>query len=89
LIQFSILDLQAISNISNQLFRIKNERVDMKQAVSEVINSNRLQANKKKQRIYTNYDSSVPDQLMCDRLRVQQIVNNLLSNAIKFSDEKM
>lgn len=25
---------------------------------------------------------------MCDRTRLQQIVNNLLSNAIKFSDEK-
>lgn len=88
MIQFSILDLQAISNITNQLFNVKKEKVDMREAVEEVINGNRLQANKKKQKIYTNFDESVPRWLISDRTRIQQIVNNLLNNAIKFSDEK-
>lgn len=46
------------------------------------------QAKKKSLRFDVHADSRLPDHLMTDGHRLQQIVNNLLSNAIKFTPEQ-
>ena len=88
MIKFNILDLQDISNIHKRSFKIKQERVNPRELLQEVINLNKMQAHKKKQRIVLKIDEKVPNFIEIDPIRLQQIVNNLISNAIKFSDEK-
>jgi signal transduction histidine kinase len=63
------------------------ERVDPRELLQEVINSNKMQARSKRHGIFLLIDKSVPKFIETDAMRLQQIVNNLLSNAIKFSDE--
>lgn len=46
------------------------------------------QAKKKNLRFDVHCDSRVPDHLMTDGHRLQQIMNNLLSNALKFTPEQ-
>ena len=88
MIKFNILDLQDISNIQKHVFKIKNERVNPHEVLQEVINLNKMQADKKKQSIVLKIDEKVPNFIESDPIRLQQIVQSLLSNAIKFSDEK-
>ncbi|AIQ21121.1 response regulator receiver protein [Paenibacillus sp. FSL H7-0357] len=46
------------------------------------------QAKKKNIRFDVHCDSRLPDHLMTDSHRLQQIINNLLSNAVKFTPEQ-
>lgn len=88
MIKFNILDLQDIANIQKRNFKIKKESLNPRELLEEVINSNKMQAHKKKQRIVLKIDENVPKMIESDPIRLQQVVNNLLTNAIKFSDEK-
>ena len=87
MIQFNIQNLQDVTNIAQNHFKIKKERVDPRELLQEVVDSNKMQARKKNQGIVLLIDDSVPKFIDIDPLRMQQIVNNLLTNAIKFSDE--
>jgi K+-sensing histidine kinase KdpD len=60
MIKFNILDLQDIGNIQKRSFKIKNEQVNPRELLQEVINMNKMQAHKKKQRIVLKIDEKVP-----------------------------
>jgi CheY-like chemotaxis protein len=47
----------------------------------------RWQASRKKLELILEADPGIPDILMLDTLRMEQIINNLLSNAIKFTEQ--
>jgi K+-sensing histidine kinase KdpD len=60
MIKFNILDLQDIGNIQKRSFKIKKEQVNPRELLQEVINMNKMQAHKKKQRIVLKIDEKVP-----------------------------
>jgi len=85
MIQFSIMDLQDISSISDERFKIIYEETDVRDTINDVINSCKLYAERKRQKIKLVFEKNLPKFLKFDPSRLQQIVNNLLSNSIKFS----
>ena len=46
-----------------------------------------IEAEKREIDLILNVDSSVPDKIIGDQLRLRQIVVNILSNAVKFSSK--
>lgn len=63
---------------SNNLFELCNEMQTLFKG----------QASQKNITINFEYDKNIPDYLIFDNTRLQQVVSNLLSNAIKFSKEE-
>jgi len=56
MVKFNILDLQDIGNIQNHNFKIQKAHFNPRELLEEVINSNKLQAQKKNQHILLNID---------------------------------
>lgn len=64
------------------------EPVSLQDLSNHVFRHFEQQAKKKNLRFDVHSDSRLPDHLMTDGHRLQQIMNNLLSNAIKFTPEQ-
>ena len=71
MIKFNILNLQEIGNIEKRSFKVKNEQVNPRELLKEVINMNKMQAHKKKQRIVLKIDEKVPKFIESDPNRLQ------------------
>jgi PAS domain S-box-containing protein len=55
--------------------------------LEQILTRVRWQATRKKLALIFEADADIPDILMLDTLRMEQIINNLLSNAIKFTEK--
>jgi PAS domain S-box-containing protein len=55
--------------------------------LEQILTRVRWQASRKKLELIFEADPGIPDILMLDTLRMEQIINNLLSNAIKFTEQ--
>ena len=49
--------------------------------------ANQVKAEEKRNRIKITYDDDIPEFLVCDDVRLGQILNNLISNAVKFTKD--
>lgn len=78
-----ILDFTKIESGKIELEKIKFE---LKTLVDEVIDIHTDQIKKKKLTVNSTFDPAVPNELIGDFGRIQQILNNLISNAIKFTE---
>lgn len=83
---FSLYDLRDISNASKDQFKVTKQSFNVRDAIKEVLNMYKMQANLKNIQIYSNVSLTMPLTLITDKTRMQQIISNLLSNAIKFSE---
>ncbi len=79
-----ILDFNKIEAGKIELY---NEYLNLKDELTANINTQRLNAKKKKINFEFNYDESIPSLLFFDGLRLNQVMNNLLNNALKFTEE--
>lgn len=70
MIKFNILDMQDISSIQKANFKIKQNPLNPRELLQEVINSNKMQAHKKKQTIKLKVDESVPQFVKSDPVRL-------------------
>ena len=59
---------------------------NVRDAFDEIINMYRMSANLKGINIECHISDDVPQDLIQDKLRVQQIISNLINNSLKFSD---
>lgn len=80
-----INDIIDISKIEVGEMRIFLEDFDLSELLREVIESIRVEAEKKYLRIIENIEKEIV--IKSDRRRVKQIFNNFLSNAVKFTDK--
>lgn len=78
-------DILDLSRIEAGRLEIKNEAFDLRAAARSVEELFRLPARQKKLGLRVRIDPAIPDGLMGDSPRLQQILNNLVGNAIKFS----
>ncbi len=78
----SVIELSAIESGD---FAIVESAVDMRNFFEVNIESFKQEANKKGLELSVEIDEDVPDSLMLDPLRVNDILNNLIANAIKFT----
>ncbi len=80
-----ILDMAKIESGKMTLFE---EDVSLTQAVESVSTITRIQAADRFQQYDVNIHHIISDHIMCDALRLNQILLNLLGNAVKYTPEK-
>lgn len=93
-LQFSAENLMALINdildfnkIDSGKVELEKSPFDVKNLVTRIVHSHSFQANEKNIQLITEIDSSIPDSLIGDSLRLGQIINNLISNAVKFTEK--
>ena len=82
-----INDVLDIGKIDSGKFRLSEKRTrlsDINTAADTII---RPIADRKKVRVAYDFSGVQIPEVICDRMRVQQILINLMNNAVKFTDE--
>jgi PAS domain S-box-containing protein len=82
-----INDVLDISKIEAGKFSIIRRSNDIRVVVKAVFDLLKFKADEKNIELVLDIDNDVPENLMFDSLRLNQILMNLLSNAIKFTDK--
>lgn len=80
-------DILDFSKIKSHKMLLENVPYDIKALVENVVHLISIEAFNKKLEIVTDIDYSLPEMIMGDPTRVQQILINLLKNAVKFTNQ--
>ncbi len=62
------------------------EATNLRQSLAELIDIARYAARYKHVRIECHVTDEIPDRIVCDRVKINQVMTNLIDNAVKFSD---
>lgn len=79
-------DLLDFAKLETGQLTLEYTEFSIQEIIRDLIDLYSVEKNKKDVAISASLDKNLPEQLIGDPLRIQQIVTNLLSNAIKFTD---
>jgi signal transduction histidine kinase len=82
-----INDILDLSKIEAGKFKINRSETDIINLCNAVVNLLRVRAREKKLELITDFDPNLPNHIMADSLRLNQILMNLIGNAIKFTSQ--
>lgn len=82
-----INDVLDLSVIESGKINLENKSFNLKRALSSTMQNIKSGHDKPGLSFFVEIDSSVPEYISGDRIRIIQVLNNLLSNAVKFTDE--
>jgi signal transduction histidine kinase/CheY-like chemotaxis protein len=80
-----INDILDLSKIEAGSLELHTEEFNLKEIVNDVITMLSPQIIQKKLKTYLNISKEIPEFIIQDALRLQQVLTNLLNNAIKFT----
>ena len=66
-----------------------NQKFNLREALEEIVLSYELNLYNSSLCLKLNVNTQTPQHIICDKTRLQQIINNLLSNAIKFARSRI
>ncbi|MBU1238763.1 hypothetical protein KJ865_03555 [Myxococcota bacterium] len=78
-------ELLDFSKIETGHFTLTNSEVAIKKLLRSLVNPFEIQAGKVELGFSLHIDGNIPDVIVCDRVRISQMVTNLLHNALKFT----
>ena len=81
----NINNLLDFSKMAAGKLTIERQEFNFKQFIHNIMAFNITQINEKGLKLIVNVDNNIPKCLICDELRLTQILNNLFSNAVKFT----
>jgi len=79
-------DILDFSKIEAGKLELEITRFSLDKVLQKAVNLNALKAHAKSLELICQVDPALPDAVLGDPLRIQQILVNLISNAVKFSD---
>jgi signal transduction histidine kinase len=82
-----INDILDLSKIEAGKFKITRTETDLPGLCLAVVNLLRIRAKEKRLELITELDPNLPQHVLADSLRLNQILMNLIGNAIKFTSE--
>lgn len=82
-----INDILDYNKIESGKVTFENVEVDLKQLITSIRQSLALKAEEKGLRFNAIFDSDIPEVVLTDPVRLNQIITNLTSNAIKFTEK--
>ena len=84
---FALNDLLDLTKIESGLLEIMNEEFNPYDMVQNAIKIFNLKAEAKNLKFNLDFDPLIPDKLMGDKYRTQQVLTQLLDNSVKFTNE--
>ena len=81
-----INDILDLSKIETGRMEIVNEEYQLSSLANDVISIIRMRAVDTRIRFVVNIDSSIPNVLVGDEIRIRQVLLNLLNNALKYTE---
>jgi signal transduction histidine kinase len=66
-----------------------NQRFNLRQALDEIVLSYNLNVQNTANSFKLRVQESTPQEIICDKTRLQQIISILLSNAIKYARSRI
>jgi len=82
-----INDILDYNKIESGKVTFEKVEVDLKKLITRIRQSLSLKAEEKNIRFNAIFDSDIPDVVLTDPVRLNQIITNLVSNAIKFTEK--
>ena len=79
-------DILDFSKFNAGHLALEKTPLDLAAILDSVVNLYAIVAGNKHLRLYWAADGEIPDHLLGDPVRIQQVLNNLVSNAIKFTE---
>lgn len=79
-------DLLDIARIEKGIFKVVPEEGSLKKTLEFVFKMFKLEAKNKNLELKFIYDPKLPENFLCDHMRIRQIVINLVGNALKFTE---
>ena len=81
-------DVLDISDMEDNRFQLRPKETHFVSLIQEILNKLGPDVRGKKQSLSPNIDSAIPDTIIVDDRRLQQVIQNLLENAIKFTPKQ-
>lgn len=83
-----INDILDMSKIESGKMVLKVERVSLRETMQNIVNIIQPQAKEKGQRFEMYIQDIITENVLCDSVRLNQVLLNILGNAVKFTPEK-
>jgi len=83
-----INDILDMSKIEANKLELSESEFDFRKMMTNIIDVTSIRALEKHQEVAANMSSNLPTFIICDELRLSQVITNLMTNAIKFTPEK-
>jgi two-component system, sensor histidine kinase and response regulator len=83
-----INDILDMSKIEANKLELSDGEFDLGKMITNIVDVTGIRAQEKHQQIVTNKNPNLPKFVICDELRLSQVITNLMTNAIKFTPEK-
>lgn len=78
-------DYNDYNKIKNRCFHIVTQQFMLKKALNEIIRSYKMQAETKAKKFTVHWHDYLPKSVLCDKMRLQQVLRNLISNALYYA----
>lgn len=82
-----INDILDVSRIEAGKLHLEEEKTDLRELLQQAMEMILYQASQQKLRLVMDIAPDLPEYVLCDGMRLQQIFVNLLGNAVKFTSE--
>ncbi|HFB54211.1 MAG TPA: hypothetical protein ENJ67_05695, partial [Sulfurimonas autotrophica] len=79
-------DIIDLSKVETGTFTLEEKPVDIKKLIENIVKFQRDEAMRKGLEFTLDIDDELPDSLMLDESKIEDIFTNLIENAIKFTD---
>ena len=81
-----INDVLDLAKIEAGKMVLEKTEIKLFHAINSILSTFQLRLQEKEQILHTHYDKNIPDWVLGDPIRINQILLNLLENAIKFTN---
>ena len=79
-------DILQMGKMESEKVELKNVSVNLREMVASIIGSFEYRLQESNNEIHVLIDDSVPEVIMCDNVRLSQVLINLIGNSIKFTN---
>ena len=80
-------DILDFSKIESGQIQLENIAFDLRKIIENTVKLLKFNADKKDIKLSVKIDKNIPNQLIGDPFRLNQVITNLINNAIKFTEE--